>query len=77
MLEALVLVRVNKDNLKELSKPKESNSKILLKINKLRKKSIKTKKAILVFSGRRLDDGDTLESSMVQRESILHLMISP
>ena len=50
MLEALVLVRVNKDNLKELSKPKESNSKILLKINKLRKKSIKTKKAILIFS---------------------------
>ena len=50
MLEALVLVRVNKDNLKELSKPNESNSKILLKINKLRKKSIKTKKAILIFS---------------------------
>ena len=38
MLEALVFVKVNKDNLKELSKPKESNSKILLKINKLRKK---------------------------------------
>ena len=50
MLEALVLVKVNKDNLKELSKPKESNNKILLKINKLRKKSINTKKAIPTLS---------------------------
>ena len=45
IFDAIVLVKVNKDNLKELSKSKVSINKILLKIKDL-KKSINTKKAI-------------------------------
>ena len=43
MLEAAVLVSVNIDNLNELSKLKKSISKILLKINKLKKNNINIK----------------------------------
>ena len=48
--ELTVFVKVNIDNLNDLSKPMLSNIKKLDKINKLKKKEINIKKEILIFS---------------------------
>ena len=48
--EFTVFVKVSIDNLNDLSKPILSNTKKLDKINKLKKKEIKIKKEILIFS---------------------------